>query len=1533
MLFMTLTVFDECHAVTFMYDFRRSWSFFATSSGRMRLLWLAGKVALSLTEALLLYRSRAAAIAHVCAVLAVAQLLLWAHIYTQLYYSRRTNWIEAGAMCGFNWLSICAVIAATTPSMRFVFFLVAVGGLAPSFALGPALCAVRMRILRWRMRRCNWAQQKKIFRIPLLYDIATKFVYNRKTSEDDLQMAEQIFKHGLWAFPKSAFLRLCYAAFLIEVRGDTVGVKHQLEQACHRCRVLPDLSYIIYCFEQSMDGRESTRCEREMDLHIAKRHAIIAKKKLVEFWSVVGRQTTGDTDPGTTGDSVLFALVRSIDFHENAAREIFAHLMVNESTNPTVLRTYGHFLYDICDSREQADELFALADQCEESSALESAKERRSSEHDGTEGDDDSYARGELSEGAGESVEVEQQRRVSTDREKVLEYRKRLLHFRTGAVSVWTATQVSGLIVLTLLAGGLFGALFWHSSGALATLRGSRRAADALYGVAHGALGARCLQRGCGAGSDPAVPTLEAQLRSIAAAMHDWARCRGAGVDSAVSVIDYCPNNGANVLPTPAAHCVTGVYTTRQTSLWQAAATTGYCVNSLLHLRSVASAGECNDTSLRFVLDNYVQSLAGDLRDVPLCYIAGPADEADDRSAAIIAAVLFAAVLVVVCILTVVYLPIRRKIASERKLIMRLFYDIPKSTITNMISRYSEIENEGQVLPERSGRTVTSLGRVGVAYFVSVTATFCLCTALFALTVMSVSLCKAIDKNQLLFANALSLNAIQIKFLSNELVYGDTTTWTTPEISSMMELLVNDSFTQLDHLVHLHDSRLYETLFETPCSSVELGSSDNSSGSCDSASNVSLTCTGLAEVLTQFLRSSIEFLRLDHHSANTSSFQSAHAAFGVADSWLVHCLHVTYDKYRGGPTGVRIAGEVLFPISLFTTCVFLVLTWFMVPSVIAEYSRLVQLLLTLPPNVLLRQGAAKQLLESGGFTAATRETLSESYRGDRRSRALLDVSTDAVVATDAEGHVAIFNPAAEALFGRAASDAIGRDIDVLFTPQHAKDFRAAIRAWKKARKLQEITRRYGSSSSIGDEASSSAEGSSDGGGEDTLNRVLVNKEMMMVHRTGFLIPVLISTSVASLDKGAAVFASFIKDIRNLKQREEELELEKQRADHLLENILPASVIGILKEHGSVPAQKYNSVTILFADICSFTPLSAKMDPEGLVSMLNDMFSAFDYLCDRFQVEKVKTIGDAFMAATGVPTPCEDHAQRMINFAVALTQSLRRLNKKKHWEPAITMRVGVNTGSVVAGVIGTRRFQYDMWGDAVNLAARLESSGVPGKIHVGPVTYELLRDQFNFTSRGFTHIKGKGEMPTYLLDVPDQPLASPEPQAAQASLPPVLLTEEALELACEQRPKFDFPRLLSRMSWGSVKKDESLCGVGLGGTSLLAPGGVGAGGISTSSPASSCSSARVSPSLGPSHMAFLLQPEPRTPQPPPPAIVMSASVDSACAVDADADADADDGDDGDTVASLTPDDTPLDTGNTPPPPPRLTLTVSELPPVK
>ena len=214
-----------------------------------------------------------------------------------------------------------------------------------------------------------------------------------------------------------------------------------------------------------------------------------------------------------------------------------------------------------------------------------------------------------------------------------------------------------------------------------------------------------------------------------------------------------------------------------------------------------------------------------------------------------------------------------------------------------------------------------------------------------------------------------------------------------------------------------------------------------------------------------------------------------------------------------------------------------------------------------------------------------------------------------------------------------------------------------------------------------------------------------------------------------------MFTQIHQAITERQQAEDALRVEKEKSEQL-------------KQQPGLIADRFEQATILFADITDFTGLASQISPTELVSLLNQIFSSFDRLAERHGLEKIKTIGDAYMVVGGLPKPRIDHAEAIADMALDMQQEIYRFRRKDN--KILNIRIGINTGPVVAGVIGLKKFSYDLWGDAVNIASRMESHGKIGEIQVSSSTYELLKHKYVLEKRGIVQVKGRGEMITYWL---------------------------------------------------------------------------------------------------------------------------------------------------------------------------------------
>lgn len=225
-------------------------------------------------------------------------------------------------------------------------------------------------------------------------------------------------------------------------------------------------------------------------------------------------------------------------------------------------------------------------------------------------------------------------------------------------------------------------------------------------------------------------------------------------------------------------------------------------------------------------------------------------------------------------------------------------------------------------------------------------------------------------------------------------------------------------------------------------------------------------------------------------------------------------------------------------------------------------------------------------------------------------------------------------------------------------------------------------------------------------------------------------------------------------LNNLYEKNHELEIEKEKTEKLLLNILPSEVAEELKEKGKADAKLFSNVTVMFIDFIGFTTVAEHLCPQDLVNEIDYCFQNFDMTISQFGLEKIKTVGDAYITAAGLPQQSDHHAHNTVKAAIAIRQFMEEYRAQRLAAKTVYFecRIGINSGSVIAGIVGLRKFAYDIWGDTVNIAARMEQNSAPGQINVSRTTYELVQNDFKFNYRGKVEAKNKGEIDMYFLEV-------------------------------------------------------------------------------------------------------------------------------------------------------------------------------------
>ena len=334
---------------------------------------------------------------------------------------------------------------------------------------------------------------------------------------------------------------------------------------------------------------------------------------------------------------------------------------------------------------------------------------------------------------------------------------------------------------------------------------------------------------------------------------------------------------------------------------------------------------------------------------------------------------------------------------------------------------------------------------------------------------------------------------------------------------------------------------------------------------------------------------------------------------------------------------------------------------------------------------------------------------------NKRFQVISSSKNDAIITSDETKRILSWNKGAEHIFGYAAEEAIGQPITLIIPKQ------------------------------LHERHNMGMDRMNQGEPPRVIGEVL---EMMAIKNDGEDFP--IELTLGSWDNnGKKYYSGIIRDISEKKQAERILLGEKKKSDELLLNILPKQVADELKSTGKATTKTYENVTILFTDFKDFTALASSIPATKLVEELNDIFGHFDDIMKESQIEKIATIGDAYLAACGLPLENSDHALRCIDAAKQMLKFLEGRNKKNEiqWE----MRVGIHSGPVMAGVIGKKKYRYDLFGDTVNTASRMETNGEAGKINVSETTYDLIKGKHNCIPRGEIHAKGKGKLDMYFIE--------------------------------------------------------------------------------------------------------------------------------------------------------------------------------------
>ncbi|EFC44625.1 predicted protein [Naegleria gruberi] len=381
-----------------------------------------------------------------------------------------------------------------------------------------------------------------------------------------------------------------------------------------------------------------------------------------------------------------------------------------------------------------------------------------------------------------------------------------------------------------------------------------------------------------------------------------------------------------------------------------------------------------------------------------------------------------------------------------------------------------------------------------------------------------------------------------------------------------------------------------------------------------------------------------------------------------------------------------------------------------------ERSLFLLMLFQVPCDVLDNLDPIKNYIFNRSFDSG-KKNKQLSLDGRSEVKAVCDAAVDGMILCTSVGVIEIFNTASETMFGYKSTDVLGLSLTKLFEKEGRE-------------KVENILARLRQSN-------------------ETMGETL---ELVCLRKNDRKFPTRVSLSVSLLSTSnnmkKSVITCFIKDITTELKHNNLIKEEKMKSEALLLNILPEPVANRLKAGETNIYENFKDVTCFFSDIVGFTTMSSTMEPNQVVAMLNEIVNQFDILCDSYDLEKIKTIGDAYFCCGGLHNCMQsDHPEKVVRFAIDTLGVIYIYNTQNN--TTVNIRVGVHTGSVVAGVLGIKKFAYDLWGDAVNTASRMESTGLPGRVQISRDTYERVHDLFEFDLREI-EVKGKGKMKTYVV---------------------------------------------------------------------------------------------------------------------------------------------------------------------------------------
>eukprot|EP00762_Andalucia_godoyi_P002890 ANDGO_04537.mRNA.1 Adenylate cyclase len=783
------------------------------------------------------------------------------------------------------------------------------------------------------------------------------------------------------------------------------------------------------------------------------------------------------------------------------------------------------------------------------------------------------------------------------------------------------------------------------------------------------------------------------------------------------------------------------------------------------------------DASYRFLADNCPNVMFSSLGSV-ISKISSYVLEQDVILRNVLIALLILAVLLPVILYLALFRPSLQRFKKERDEVFHLFTTIPKSVVRKV---YIQVGGrDGNVTHQKDPRSAEIVAeQFGTSPFESdsagqlsykkdpakrLTACF-LGTSLILLCVMCVFCAQGLvyvaqyryRTNNVVYAAGRSSQASLLHALALELISNDSRTW--PSGTNQVRHAMSKSISTM--LTYDLAVRTGSESLGTPGSDGDVPQLDTLYYTQRCSDGSSFHCWSCVGFLSQYVDALNQWIATPDSALSYSS-PVLHRIILFHTSLSSACLLPEYELYRSqydnNVNTMTLTSDIIFGCVIPVALVMLMLLFFSLQELEADARITRMMFLQLPAQfieandhilaVVINSGSRRSQMagvDTSLTNASRNELVARVQASEKRAKRIVETSGDGIVE-------------------------LTKDYD---EPQ-IESFNEVFQTMMNAKSTGALAGRYFLSMVNGNENRRTISSVLKALIEESLSSTSKKKrvESVLCRSDGSLFNVRLD--IVETD---ASFVAFVRDMTDDIRKEKLLSFEKKRSDDLLRNTLPDTIVRRLQNGETVIADYTESCSLFFSDMVSFTELSSRLTPVQLVNMLNTLVSCMDRLAKHYGVEKIKTVGDSYFAVCGVPEPMHDHAERMMEFSMAVLKLVDILNSDGRLlvKEQVRLRIGNHTGPVVAGVIGESKFAFDLWSDSVNVASRMESSGDPFRIHVSRATYEALYGKYDFEDRGFTQIKGKGEMQTFFVKqrLTESHFPDPDWQNILSSQPPDL----------------------------------------------------------------------------------------------------------------------------------------------------------------